>query len=160
MKITNGDLVLDTATGRFVVVEGTSKLLQDTRQNLLTDPQPNGTGAGMASFVGQVGDPTGLRMDMTRSLHNSFEALKQVQNRTQKLDRSPEERIRNVNSVVVAPIRSVGGVVSMTTYQWRVEVASEKPGVSAPVSGIVGTNGLRVEDSIPQGNPVQIDLLR
>ena len=114
----------------------------------------------MASFVGMIGDEIGLRIEMTRALHESFDRLKQKQRSIQPYERLPEERIRSVSSVVVAPVRAVGGVVSNTTYEWRVAVASDKPGVSAPVSGILSATGLRPQNSVPQGNPIQTDLER
>lgn len=136
LKIIGGDYVFDQATGRFVTVTGREKLRQDCRQNLDTDVQPDGTGAGLTSVIGKLADPFDMRIDMTERVTESFEALKDLQQRFQLGDRSKQERIARISAVQVFQTQSSSSdEFSKTDYTYRVDIQSEDAREKASITG-------------------------
>lgn len=142
-KIVDGDVVLNEAVGRPYELEDTPKLTQDVRETLDSDVQDDGTGAGLDDLIGVTEGALSLRAEMSQNLEHAFAALKAVQERVQRFDRTRKERISQVVSVVVLPLKNPGSAqVDQTQFAYRVDVISAEVG-GEPIS----TTGVLVRSS-------------
>jgi hypothetical protein len=130
--IVNGDIQHSSATGRPLTVEGHEKFRQDVRENLEIEAQPNGTGADLQNVISLIGDVFSLRMEITRRISTAFDAYRAAQDQIQKFDRTENERFSRVAQVVCSPVRDTQtGLLSSTTYAFRVDVLSRNPRAGA-----------------------------
>lgn len=135
-EIKNGDVVISSATGRPFTVERAKKFKQDALENLSTEVQANGTGAGLDETIPKLGDVFSLRADVSRNVVESFAALKRVQQETQRFDRARNERVGRVALCAVLPLRDPStGQVSLTAYSYRVDLLSEEGESPVTITG-------------------------
>ena len=135
-RITNGDIAISQANGRPFLLTDKDKLRQDVRENLDSEDQFDGTGAGLEGIVGTVGDTFSLRAEISRRLNDSFDALRQVQDSIQRVDRTRAERVSRVAQVVVVPLRDGStGDYSNTDFAYRVDLLSLEGASPVTVTG-------------------------
>lgn len=147
--LSDGDIVISAATGRPVLVSDAQKLSQDIRENLDSEPQANGTGAGLDGIIGLVDDQFALRAELFRRISDSLGALRLVQEGAQRSDRTTAERFSRIARLSVVPVRAGGqsstdavagaGSLSKTNFAYRLDVLSVEGSTPVVVSGTVAT---------------------
>ena len=137
-KIDKNDVIISSATGRPIEIEGKEKFTQDVRETLETDVQANGTGAGLKSVIRLLGDVFSLRAEISRRISDAFDAYKAIQDATQKFDRTAEERFGKVAQLIVLPLRDPStGSFSNTDYAWRADILSVKGSDPSSITGFI-----------------------
>jgi len=137
-QVLSGDIPFSSSTGRPFLLEGTEKFKQDVRENFQTEAQADGTGAGLASMVGLIGDIFSLRAEFSSRLVSSFAAYKALQDRFQKFDRPPEERFGRIAQTIMMPLRDPStGAITNTSIAARVDVLSFKGSQPVSVSSVL-----------------------
>lgn len=141
IQVENGDWVFSESSGRPLLLTDTAKLRQDVRENFETEPQVDGTGAGLDSIVGLVGDRFGLQAEISRRIEESLQALRALQQRIQRFDRTRKERVFRTVSVFVSPIRNPDqDVLDPTSFAYKVGVLSEdKLASPSQVTGFISS---------------------
>jgi hypothetical protein len=115
LKITHGDWVIDSG-GRLAWVEGRAKAAQAMDRLLgLTKPH----GAGLTEIIGQVFDPTDVSVALQREIRGAFTRRVAAETSSQIAQRTPEERLAALRSVIVQPIVR-NGAQTKTGYAYRV----------------------------------------
>lgn len=129
LKVTKGDITLNTETGLFDTVVDRDKLRQDVRQAL--------DRAGLDDLVGRVSDPFSLRAEVTRLVTASLDALVRAQSSVQASDRTPTERVGSLANVQVVSIRAADGTIDPLQVAYRVDVRSIRGPESLSFQGIL-----------------------
>lgn len=137
--IQNGDVVKSGSTSRPQMIADSPKLSQDLTEASNIATQPNGFGFGFQTLIGKLTDPISLRSDLNRQIRDGVEAIKRLQNQSQRGQRPDEERVTRLTSVNVTPVAISDGSVAATSYAFQFAIATAK-GDQVATTGILPTN--------------------
>ena len=129
-KITNGDVELNTSTGRpklignslneNVIAKAKEKTSQDMRRSLSINRIRNGTGAGISELVGMtssVGDAS-MKVLLQRQILNMFSSIIRQQNIRSNV------RPRNERLASITLFRIIPDAVSKTAFNFKLDVVT------------------------------------
>lgn len=131
LKIANGDVVFDQATGRPLMVTDLDKLRQDVDHFTVNS---------VDGVVGKIDSTAGVQAEIINRLRAALTSLQAAHEQTQRRDRTNGERLALVKRLVVAPIRN-GNTTLKTAWSFTVEVLSAagltkgSTGLSKTISG-------------------------
>jgi len=121
LKVKNGDIVTNAATGRFTLTTGSSKLSQDIQEFLSIHIQPNGFGAGIEQLVGIVESSIEMFTSITdRQIRDGLLTFIRLINQNPVIDRSPAEKIVGISSIQVG-----ADPVDPTTFYFSINILTE-----------------------------------
>lgn len=116
IKVTDGDFVINEATGRPVEITGTEKLRQDVRDTISM--------AALSELIGQPRDQFAIRGAIMERVSNAFENYREAQATYQTSDRDTTEIFDNITALYVVPMRTSDQTLSNTDYAYKVEISS------------------------------------
>lgn len=121
-KINNGDVVINTATGKPTLILDGAKLRQDLKEFFTVDVQPSGFGAGIEQLVGVVEiSPTIFVSATDRQIRDGMEIFKSLQRAENRIPRLAEEQILALSYLQVDQDPS-----NPTQYFFRANILTEK----------------------------------
>jgi hypothetical protein len=140
VRVVNGDVVLNRATGRPELIQDRPKLRQDVRQMLSQRTSPDGFGTGLDELIGKPSDPFAIRAQISTRVRSGVRAMQSLQDRFHFASRTREERLVRVANLRVG-LASQNGQLSRTTFTFRLDVLSAA-GTNTLIGGqLVTANG-------------------
>lgn len=122
-QIRNGNVVINKANGRPVMIDKLAKARQDVARLLALD-RP--WGAGLDRHIGTVPESAySLSAAVQQDIRQAMDALQQVQSQYQRGQRDLEEMIAYIARMYVWPARfKAEGEASKTAYVLRLDVVT------------------------------------
>lgn len=133
-KIRDGDILMNSSTGKCIMVTGTDKLKQDLNEFFTVHIQPSGFGAGIEQLIGIVPISSEIFAGLAdRQIRDGILELRNLQRSDATIPRTTDERILGVTNVQVEADHQ-----DPTKYFFRVNVLTES---GKPVSVDISTDG-------------------
>ena len=96
--IQNGDVAINTMSGRPNMVSGRNTLRQELLEDLSINTLNNGYGAGIPALVGYVPfDPAPFTMAIDRAIRNSINVMQALQRGQISINRPTNEQVSGVS---------------------------------------------------------------
>lgn len=122
LKITNGDVVINSATGKPNMVADGIKLRQDLAEFFTVNVQPSGFGAGIEQLIGVVEISPAIFVSATdRQIREGMDIFKSLQQSETQIPRPPEEKILTLSYLQVEQ-----DPTNPTQYYFRANILTEK----------------------------------
>lgn len=128
LKISNGDIVISSVTGRPVTISGIDKLKQDIIEFFTIYIQPSGFGSGLEQLIGAT-DTSDMIVSMAdRQIRMGIEEFINIQRSDVTTYRSSDEKILGVTFINVQKDSE-----DPTKYYFIVNIVTES-GKQVPIS--------------------------
>lgn len=102
LKIVNGDVVINSASGRPISVSNEIKLRQDIKEFFSIDVQPSGFGSGLEQLIGLVEiSPDAFITMADRQIRDGISEFMRLQVAEQRIFRPGTESILGISGVII-----------------------------------------------------------
>jgi len=103
LKMLNGDVDINSSSGRPNVITGEPKTRQDIQEFFSINVLENGFGSGIEQLIGSTGsNDTTMVSLVSRQIRLGIGSMIQIQQSDSRISRPPEERVSGIGSVAVA----------------------------------------------------------
>lgn len=131
IKVVNGDISINTSSGRPTIISGTAKLKQDLNEFFNVDIMPSGFGCGLERLIGTLESGQGMLGLLDRYITDGIAEFMNIQ-QSDTTPRTPSELISSVNG-----IQSSVDPADPTRFYFKINIVTQD-GASFPYATFIG----------------------